>query len=261
MRRLPALLLAAALAFAASVTIAGPAHAIDFGVNSTADSPDANPGDKICASVLDGLCTLRAAVMEIDALGKTSNNITIPAGRYVLSLGGADEDWGYTGDLDLRFSVNINGTAGSTNTFIVGGTGFGDRIFDIPTGTSPAVYITGVTIQTGAAPATTHENGGGIRDLGGASLIVQNVEIDSSTALGGSGGGLYAAGPAGSTLTVNGATGLKLNGMRQREGESDAGDGGRNGSLRHEDHGRYGQGRGSPEKQAAFQPIFTEAAS
>src|SRR5437867_13305253 len=107
MRRVPALVLAATLAFAAMVTMAGPAHAIDFTVNSTADSPDANPGDKICASTLDGKCTLRAAVMEVDALGKTSNNITIPAGIYTLSLSGADEDWGYTGDPDLRATVNF----------------------------------------------------------------------------------------------------------------------------------------------------------
>src|SRR5690554_3110996 len=38
-------------------------------VNSAADAPDANIGDGVCASA-SGQCTLRAAVMEADALSR-----------------------------------------------------------------------------------------------------------------------------------------------------------------------------------------------
>ena len=37
-----------------------------YQVNSLVDAPDANPGDGKCESA-EGLCTLRAAVMEINA--------------------------------------------------------------------------------------------------------------------------------------------------------------------------------------------------
>src|SRR3990170_869075 len=43
------------------------AQSVTFAVNTTADTPDANPGDGVCADTT-GLCSLRAAVMEANAL-------------------------------------------------------------------------------------------------------------------------------------------------------------------------------------------------
>jgi len=209
MKRTRALILVATMVGAVLVVTAGPAHAIDFTVNSTVDAPDAHMGDKLCASAA-GKCTLRAAIMEVNALAKTSSNVKIPAGTYTLTVQGAGEDQGATGDLDLRVTMNISAASGTP--VIKGGSGFGDRIFDIPAGTAPAIYMVGILVSNGTAPAATHEDGGGIRDLGGGSLIIQNSTISGSTATGGSGGGLYAGGSAGSTITVNGATGLTLTG-------------------------------------------------
>jgi CSLREA domain-containing protein len=45
------------------------AAAGDFVVNSTADIADGNPGDGVCETDITGVCTLRAAVQEANALG------------------------------------------------------------------------------------------------------------------------------------------------------------------------------------------------
>src|ERR1700722_16530604 len=70
-----------------------------FLVNSTADAPDANPGDGVAAAA-NGKTTLRAAVMEANAENQSSPVlITLPAGNYKLTIPGAGEDGSATGDL------------------------------------------------------------------------------------------------------------------------------------------------------------------
>lgn len=46
-------------------------HAATLRVNSTADDPDVTPGDGLCATVA-GVCTLRAAIQEANALAETA---------------------------------------------------------------------------------------------------------------------------------------------------------------------------------------------
>src|SRR5690606_38888623 len=58
------------------------AHAATFTVNNTADAPDANPGDGICATA-SGVCTLRAALQEANAAAG-ADTINVPAGTYTL---------------------------------------------------------------------------------------------------------------------------------------------------------------------------------
>src|SRR5215210_6646155 len=79
---------------------ARPALAATFTVTSTADEPDAAPGDGVCAGP-SGACTLRAAVMEANGLGG-SNRITLPAGTFRLTTAGRGEDAAATGDLDVN---------------------------------------------------------------------------------------------------------------------------------------------------------------
>src|SRR4051812_4842391 len=67
-----------------------------FLVNSTTDAVDANPGSGT-ALTSTGVITLRSAIMESNALGG-NNTITVPAGTYTLSIAGANEDAGATGD-------------------------------------------------------------------------------------------------------------------------------------------------------------------
>src|SRR5437867_3602615 len=152
-----ALLLAAAVAFG-SLSAPRAARATPLIVNSTDDAPDAVPGDGICAT-LTGVCTLRAAIMEANML-PDFHTITLPAGTYVLTIPGAGEDSGATGDLDVLRDLSIVG-AGAATTIIDGG-GI-DRVFDV---FAPAVQLSGVTIQNGSVqnPNVARDaSGGGIR--------------------------------------------------------------------------------------------------
>jgi CSLREA domain-containing protein len=78
----------------------GSAAAASFAVNSTADTVDAAPGDGVCGDTA-GTCTLRAAIMESNALGGGGQTITLPAGTYTLTVPGTGEDAAATGDLDI----------------------------------------------------------------------------------------------------------------------------------------------------------------
>jgi CSLREA domain-containing protein len=138
--------------FALAVLLAGdaaPALGASFTVNATHDAVDASPGDGVCADA-GGACTLRAAVMEANALAG-ADEISLPAGTYVLSIPGAGEDASATGDLDVTDDVAItapvivNGASEPGAT--VDGAGL-DRVFHIIGGT---VHISGQTIRNGSA--------------------------------------------------------------------------------------------------------------
>jgi CSLREA domain-containing protein len=87
-----------------------------FAVDSTVDEIDAAPGDGNCISTPSGQCTLRAAIMEANALAG-DDTINLPAGIYTLTLAGVNEDAGLTGDLDITSTVTIEG-AGAESTVI-----------------------------------------------------------------------------------------------------------------------------------------------
>ena len=172
----------AVLFFSVMILIPHFTLAATFIVNSTTDAVDANPGDGICASV-GGICTLRAAIMEANALAG-ADIITLPAGTYTLTIAGTGEDAAATGDLDIIDDLTING-AGSATTVINGNNL--DRIFDIRNG---VVTISGVTIR-GGNPAN---DGGGIlmrTDLAiyNVSLILTNSVVSNNSAT--NGGGIF----------------------------------------------------------------------
>ena len=96
-----------------------------FVVNSTVDGVDALPGDARCATAR-GTCTLRAAVMESNAM-PGANTVSLPAGTYVLSLAGAGG--AEVGDLDVTGDLRIQG-AGTGASIVDGNKGvLRDRIF------------------------------------------------------------------------------------------------------------------------------------
>jgi CSLREA domain-containing protein len=82
--------LATALAAGSVVLVlpgAASAKSFVFTVNTSADSHDATPGNRICANS-SGRCSLRAAIEESNTLpAGTSVTVTVPAGTYQLSLG------------------------------------------------------------------------------------------------------------------------------------------------------------------------------
>ncbi|HSN17752.1 MAG TPA: choice-of-anchor Q domain-containing protein [Gammaproteobacteria bacterium] len=165
-----------AAALALSLALPGFAAAATFTVNSTADTVDANPGDGTCADST-GACTLRAAVMEANALaGADTINLTqinSSGSPITLSIHGADESYvvgksgkatvslthdASIGDLNLTDSVVILG-AGSGKTIIQWSAGdqaehVADRIFHVEAVNSDVtVTITGVTLRNGFTPA------------------------------------------------------------------------------------------------------------
>lgn len=147
-----------------TLTVPIASHAATFTVDSTSDTPDANPGDGICDDG-SGVCTLRAAVQEANVFGG-SDSIVLDTATYTLtSLSGE-------GDLDLLGDVTISGT-GTANTVVdAGGV---DRVFDVDSGV--VVTLSDLTIRGGNV---TGESGGGIRNAG--TLSLDNTTISSNVA-------------------------------------------------------------------------------
>src|SRR5215475_9760884 len=135
LRRLPCLGLVLCSLFVADFA----ARAAVFTVNSTSDVVGAAPlTDGICATayndgVPNGVCTLRAAIMEANHAPGGPHTISLPPGLYALTIphasgSGADET---TGDLDITSSMSIIG-AGSSTTIIDGNHNVTrDRVFSI----------------------------------------------------------------------------------------------------------------------------------
>jgi len=154
-------------------------ESLHFTVNTEKDTIDVKPGDGVCADA-DGNCSLRAAVMEANAL-KAPVVINVPEGVYELINTSSSEE--QDGDLDISADVIIKG-AGPGAT-IIDGSGK-NRIFEIA---DFKVSIEGLTIRNGG----NVQNGGGIYNAG--TLRLSHVEIVGNTASGccNGGGGVYNA--------------------------------------------------------------------
>ncbi|MAT98454.1 MAG: hypothetical protein CL608_15020 [Anaerolineaceae bacterium] len=172
-----------------------------FTVNSTMDATDVIPGDGVCETAVgNGVCTLRAAVMEANALSG-SDVISLPANTYALTIAGPEEDASATGDIDILDDLTINGTNAATT--IVDGAML-DRVFHI-TGTNDSIVsISNLTVQNGGFELDSDvadPQGGGIYNaLPGASLLISdsvllnNQSFPSLLGGPGGGGGIYNAG-------------------------------------------------------------------
>lgn len=147
-------------------------------VNVTTDSLDKTPGDGKCEDK-NGKCSLRAAIMETNALGG-KNTVNLPAGKYILSLNGGNEDAGKKGDLDIRSNLTLKG-ASNKKTSIDGAAL--DRVIDIVSGKA---VITGVTIKNGQARIIADNAiagaGGGIHIAKNASLTLKKSTVSKNTA-------------------------------------------------------------------------------
>ncbi|AEI39004.1 Ig-like domain repeat protein [Paenibacillus mucilaginosus] len=189
------------------------AQAATFTVNHTADTVDAAPGNGVCADASDasGKCTLRAAIMESNAL-PGADTINVGPGVYTLILGGTGENGATTGDLDILGDLVLVGAGGNAEgdpaaTVIQAGesssTGI-DRVIDI----NPNLDLnTNVTIQalTVRYGRGTDEYGAGIAaDSGSGTIRIYNSVITNNhnVVAGGNGAGLYLSGgnPAGKLL-------------------------------------------------------------
>ena len=109
----------------------GATQAANFSVNSMADVVDAAPGNGVCdpLNALEGVCTLRAAIMEANALPGADTIFLSANQTYTLTRAGTQEDGASTGDLDITDSVSILFFA-SGNRPIVDANGL-DRAFHV----------------------------------------------------------------------------------------------------------------------------------
>ena len=161
-------------------------------VNTTADGADWNPGDGRCQIMPDhNICTLRAAIQETNAQ-PGPDVILVPAGKYVLTVLGVEEDGAETGDLDITDDLAIIGD--SATTTLVDGNQI-DRIFHSLG--SNKVFISNITVMNGEASG--NYGGGGIynsrdQDYYVGHLTLSNVTVDNNMATGSGGGWNYSGG-------------------------------------------------------------------
>jgi len=141
--------------------------AATFTVNSLADTPDAAPGNGICADA-GGLCTLRAALQEANAFaGDDTINFSVIG---TINLTGALPT--------ISSNINMNGP-GSSSLTVRRDTGGDYRIFFLD---NRIVSISGMTITNGWTPdgaagtGAPGGSGGGIRQAGGE-LTLNDVII------------------------------------------------------------------------------------
>ena len=112
------------------------ALAASFVVNTDVDLPDSNLGDGVCGTTLGpNICSLRAAVMQANALPPGPHSILLAPGvEYRLTRSqNFEDDNSQTGDLDIKVElliINPAGINGDGARSIVNGLN-NDRVFDI----------------------------------------------------------------------------------------------------------------------------------
>ena len=155
-------------------------HALIFYVSNSADTTNQT--------------SLRGAIIAANAIG--GNNIIILTNSvYALTIGGSDEDAGFTGDLDItNGNLTILGLANSN--VIITATNLGDRVFQI----LPNAQLTllDLIIADGIAPGydehfANGESGGAIYNQG--TLFLENCIVTNNS----SGGGNFLEGNGGGT--------------------------------------------------------------
>jgi CSLREA domain-containing protein len=135
-------------------------------------------------------CSLRQAVLASNSCTGVQT-IQIPAGTYILTHTGADEEAAASGDLDLTDSVVIQGEG---NPIIDGEAA--DRIFDVKAGKT--VSISGLTLQNGKTPLF----GSAIANLGVLTLDHVVIQNNHQTDKSGNGGAIFSY-DLGSSLDIS----------------------------------------------------------
>ena len=173
--------------------VAPPAMAAAFIVTDTThDLPDAAPGNGTCAVAGSGTCTLRAAIMESNAV-VGADVIAVPTNAHiVLAINGRNEDGAASGDLDITGPVTIStfGAADPDERPIIDADGI-DRVFDVRPGAG-AVTLRYLQITGGAATDATTFLGGGVRQGSGSQLDLDYCDIRGNSA--NAGGGIHTDG-------------------------------------------------------------------
>jgi len=151
------------------VTTTGASGAV-FQVESTADAPDANPGDGICADAT-GACTLRAALREANA-NESADEISLPAGGFVVPPPILPQPLGEVGENPVLEDLTLAGV-GAGATTLEGSLDLGVCFFGCG---GPTVSIRQLTLH---APS----DGTGIASFGSLKLdrVTTSATISSAT--------------------------------------------------------------------------------
>lgn len=172
-------------------------------VTSFGDGADTNPADGISNTEADE-STLRSAIQTANVLPGL-NTLVLQPGRYELTLLGADEDAGATGDLDITGDLLIRGNGAVIE--IIDGL---DRVLDV-FGTSK-VTLENVTIAGGSVLGS----GGGLRNTGGEVTITGSLFTRNAATNGGAianlAGSVSLTNSTLSTNTSTDAAGLDVSG-------------------------------------------------
>lgn len=170
------------------------AGAAVFEVGSTADQTDGNLGNGVCATA-GGLCTLRAAVAEANAL-MGADTINVPAGSYETSS-----------VLTVSSNLTINGAGARTTTVKAAGgivltiSGSGEAAISGITITGGAIgmYVTGaeltldrVAVRGNSSTTPGNISGVGMRIDPGSKVLIKRSAITGNTATSSSGTALGA---------------------------------------------------------------------
>jgi CSLREA domain-containing protein len=192
------------------------APAATFTVDSTGDESDAKPGSGVCGTLLGvnktdpdrGPCTLRAAIQEANALAGTDTiQFNIPASdpkcvdgvctiNLTTALPALSTNVSILGPGASQLIVRLFSNCSTAECFY--------RIFSVTTA-SP-VTISGLTISGGRDFGI---DGGGIANLGAATVNIANCTISGNAAFfdGGKGGGGGAvANTGGGRVNISGST-------------------------------------------------------
>ena len=182
----------------AAVLFAATCFGTTFNVNSTANTPDANPGNGICADA-NGVCTLRAAIMEANALAgpdtihlqTTTYTISTPdnpdgalpriTSTIVIDGNGATiRRDAASGTPDFRLFFVGGGDLTLSKLTIANGSGAGGGALRVEGGTATVISSTLRDNQGTSGGAITNNNG---------TLSVLNSTLTNNLSLDGFGGG------------------------------------------------------------------------
>jgi CSLREA domain-containing protein len=179
-----------------AVTVAGPAYRIyyDYGPTGGLGIAEGRVHWPIVVDTLkdelkaDGRCSLREAIeaanldQAVDAClpGTGHDRVILPAGIYVLSLHGSEEDGNQAGDLDILDDLTLVGNGPEVT--VIDGDG-ADRVVD---NLGATLSIDGLTLTNGREVLAAGFGGGGLLNRSGI-VTIENCIISRNTASWGGG--------------------------------------------------------------------------
>ncbi len=174
-------------------------NAAIFQVNLTdVDNIDVNPGNGVCKIPGIDFCTLRAAVMEANALPGTDIIVLPGEALIVLTIDDAGDNSAASGDLDVTDNLTIGSFIEPIEDFpTVTALGINDRVFDVGFGTGNVTFVN-FKIINGNASANS-QNGGGIRI--NAFNVVEVISVWFQDNVADSGGAIYVNGTSELSVT------------------------------------------------------------